>query len=839
MYFSNPGWISRSFLPQSGETRVEECEKECDHQQMSVISNSPGYVSNTMSFTDVTRRTRDNEQAPLGDFLSRPLRIVTQDWPIGSSVSFSFNPWALFLTNKRVINRINNFNLLRCRLVLNFVVNGNSFLYGRLIAYYRPLGSNNTLHVDSPTLSQDIVQGSQCPRIFIDPCTSTAGEMMLPFFYYKDYMSIPSTDWNDMGFIHVRTLVGLKHANGATGSTTITVFCHAEDVELCATTTANTPAIVPQMGEFQQANATGMISGPATAVAKVAGALKSVPLLKPYALASELIAMAVAKAATIFGYSRPTVTRTPMLMAPRGTGSLALTNVADNSQKLTIDAQQELTIDPRIAGIGPEDTLSIKSIASRESYLTTFSWNIGTAVDTRLWNCVVNPLLWAESPGQVFHLTACAMASLPFQYWTGSMKYRFQVVCSNFHRGRLRVTWDPATTAPPEFNTTYQRIVDLSEEKDFEVTISNGQPYTLLSMPLLATGVAPTVYSDTSAVTYTYGNGVLGVYVLNALTTPNTLTNNDIRINVFVAAGDDFEVYVPNDRLQKFTFAPQSGEVDETDQFSRPVMESAYPIYAHNESDMLNRVFTGESIASFRTLLKRFMHHRSIGTIGTSDANIYMTGRFPAFPFFRGRVPGAVGLAQGTPNYAYNYCQTTLLNWITPCFAGWRGSMRWKFVPRHNWNGNTAMMYATRSLAEETVQFEQDDRAINPTLASRRTLELVALQDNAMLTNVDGFACPTGALGTAYVNHTNSTLEVEIPYYSRVRFIPWRTLDTTSGTLDALLTPLKCIYNLTWTRVVNRSAIVDLHVAAGDDFQTYFWTGPPRLYREGAFPTPV
>jgi hypothetical protein len=53
-----------------------------------------------------------------------------------------------------------------------------------------------------------------------------------------------------------------------------------------------------------------------------------------------------------------------------------------------------------------------------------------------------------------------------------------------------------------------------------------------------------------------FGNGVIGVYVVNELTTPNSTIDNNIEINVFVSMGDDFEVFVPDDYFQFFTFKP-------------------------------------------------------------------------------------------------------------------------------------------------------------------------------------------------------------------------------------------------------------------------------------------
>jgi hypothetical protein len=56
---------------------------------------------------------------------------------------------------------------------------------------------------------------------------------------------------------------------------------------------------------------------------------------------------------------------------------------------------------------------------------------------------------------------ACGAAAMPFKYWSGSMKYRFQVVCSAFHRGRIAVVYDPQwidyNPGGVEANTNYMK----------------------------------------------------------------------------------------------------------------------------------------------------------------------------------------------------------------------------------------------------------------------------------------------------------------------------------------------------------------------------------------------
>ena len=158
---------------------------------------------------------------------------------------------------------------------------------------------------------------------------------------------------------------------------------------------------MPQMGEIFTPQATdeygtGPISRPAGIVAKAAGALSKVPGIGMYALATQMAASTVSGIASMFGYSRPITLADIQPYKPTYLGNMANTNVPDTSQKLTLDAKQELTVDPRVMGLGSTDEMTIKSIAQRESFLTQFGWAVSDSAETLLWNSEVSPVLWHE-----------------------------------------------------------------------------------------------------------------------------------------------------------------------------------------------------------------------------------------------------------------------------------------------------------------------------------------------------------------------------------------------------------------------------------------------------------
>lgn len=845
------------FTPQSGVEQTEvgrsvyKMASQQKQQNVTYDDQMSSYVYDNSGGLDPTRQLQDTDDTSLDNFFKRPIKIREIEWGTGTALADFFDPWSLYFDNKRVINRINNYNLLRAKLHLKIVINGNGFQYGRAIAAYSPVDDFDELSTHSTLIPQDMVQTSQLPHVYLDPTTSTGGEMVLPFYWYKNYLNIPNSDWSLMGKLYVQSINDLKHANGAADQVTVSIFAWAEDVQLAVPTSVNSDALVPQSGmesdEIDKANKDGMISGPATTASKVAGALATIPQIKPFALATQAALKGIASGAKMMGYCRPPVTKNPEPYRPMPTSHLAATNVPDTAQKLTVDDKNEMTIDPTIAGLQPEDPLNIRNIASRESYLTKFTWSIGTSPETLLWNARVDPVTWAETTtGNAYLFPACAMAALPFKYWTGTMKFRFQIVCSAFHKGRLKFVYDPNYLDSNEYNTNYLQIIDIADKTDFTIEVGNGQDITLLSHHLPGPDSATQMYSTSAYTAKEEGNGVLGVYVVNELTTPNSTVNNDIEINVFVSMGEDFEVFVPDDHFQKFVcrpqlgFEPQSGmeggnlivpESQGTTEPSAPIQkESSLMAMPVQNTDLINKVFIGEAITSFRPLLKRYNLWRRFYFTSSASVVRWLL-RMAYFPFLRGAVTGAVDTADsaGVP-FAYNYCNTVLLHWVVLAHQGFRGSIRWKALPDKN---NSAFVDSIAS----RIYVQRELGGAAPYSFTTSAVSTYGKNEDAateILPNLTLTQAPRGPKGTAFATDAvNPNLEFEVPYYKQDRFLPGKIMNYTVGVNNTYPT-----MEMDIKAYASNYQSMDMHCAAGEDFQVYFFTGLPRMYYEPSPPTP-
>lgn len=768
--------------------------------------------------------TRDslfsNVDTSLASFFERPIVARTYTWTPSQVGAFTaiINPWSDFFGNPRVVNRINNYNLLRSKLHVRFLINGNGFYYGRLMADYLPLFNDDT--TESATLvPENAIQASQRMKVFIDPSTCCANEMELPFVYYTDGVSIPAAGWDQLGRIYVRELAGLKHANGSTQPITVTVMIWATDVQMSLPTSDDTVALVAQAGD--EYSSAGPVEATATAVAAMAGAVTEVPVIGRYARATQIAANTAAKAASIMGWSRPCEIAPHRDMHPKFVSDLAPASAGDNVSKLSVDSKQEVTIDPNVIGADLPDELSIASIAARESFLTPFPWTTARTAGELLWTTRVTPLIGA-SVGTTRYLPACAFAVWPFSYWRCKMRYRLQIVASSYHKGRLRIVWDPSYVQSLESNVQFSRIVDISEERDITVEVDWGQPQHFL--PVSGISALSTIWRTTPQFTGASPayNGVFSVYVLNDLATPNSTVNNDISVNVFVSAVD-LQVTVPSglgNLVSSYAATVQAGDMEEgmmdgnepgcgpatsTHQMGQNVDDS---------NDM--QVYFGERVVSFRQLLKRYALHSSF-LIANTSATI------PAVwtPIF-----SDVPVAYGYNDYAlhsptvvgkFSYVTGTVLQWLMPAFVAMRGSQRSKYVVNSSTQGAVGSITVARNVPATTASLP-----VAPT-----ALAIASQSAYARLASFVRRDLLEGAATT--ISSNQPCVEVEFPYYKPVRFDESRSVSQLIGSID-YSSPFYNTHTVELALAQGTTPVtLSRYVAVGEDFSLFWFQGCPPM----------
>lgn len=513
---------------------------------------------------------------------------------------------------------------------------------------------------------------------------------------------------------------------------------------------------------------------------------------------------------------------------------MTLTDVVDTCGKLSLTSKQETTIDPRVLGLGDSDELNIKSMASVESYLTSFNWTQAANREDLLFNMRVEPSLTPSlvvGPNLRLQIPACCGAVLPFLYWNGTFKVRLQFVTSAFHRGRVAIVYDPhQTNLTREDNAAYTHIVDISSCRDVTFKVGPNQDRQLLTYDQPAVVSSALMFGATALANSVNGNGTIAVYCINELALPSAITtvNNSIQVNVFISMDDDFEVFVPHTRHSNYTIVPQSSgvdvvddipdEIEESDPYDNPVMSLDQPNAIVSKRNM---VYIGEKVTSFRSLLKRYSPWGAFLTpiaSGTGPNAIEITHMI--FPAYRGGVAGAVHLAAAVP---YNFFNQTLLNFLTPAFQAWRGSIRYKFFPR-------SIQNASRGIGNIMVTQNSDAAYASTNIIYDVSTASKAARSGTFAGNY--IQRSKGSL--ILVQSVNPTVEYEIPWYSDMRFCPGKVSNWTTPT------PSRNQPSIGATLLIDNvnffPGMYDAHVSAGEDFSLYYFTGWPALYYNATIP---
>lgn len=827
---------------------------EQDTQQQQVVTfvdNTPVTKQVFESVGDPTYVSDALPDSSLSRFLERPVLISTQRWTEGTPYGgATINPWHAFFTHPIIKKKIDNFAFVNCRLHIKAVINASPFYYGAKLVAYRPL--QNYGIPDNSFGDIKVITHSQRPHFWILPQSNTGGEMILPFFYPDNWLPLTDTTaLSNMGQLVFTEVVQLANANSVSGNgIDIQFYAWAEDVHLAGPTyelqsgkrvqkskrkqvsTRRVSAHVESTSEYEQ----GPVEKVASAVANVATRLADVPVIGPFAKATEYGAKAISGIASLFGWTNvPVISDVePLKNVPFHGFSSA--EIGTPVEKLTLDPKNELTIDPRTVGLQGHDELDIASFAGRESYLTQFSWNETQATGNQLFIARVNPTLYYESSVSAnasnLGLTPMALVADAFKYWRGDIIFRFKAICTQYHKGRLRITWDPLTDLNINSDTTetsFTKIVDLAPDMDIEIRVSYLQKRVYLETRGLNVINYQTSTFNLQPEDYT-DNGTLSVRILNDLTGP--ATGASVSILVFVRAAENISFTNPkqslgNSRTLSY-FEIQSGtEVSDA---------------SMQEDSQLTSIISGEAVKSLRVLMRRtnltgWTYLEPYAGDGSSDFAYYRVS-FQKLPEPYGYLPSAPNNAINLNtllSVGFSFGRHNTISTFLPCFIGYRGSTM-IHLNAHSMNKIQYTMLVQRredAIPNTVGKVDSVVKTLNPAGTNWGTLTAEILDQ-----------CNSGQSGMALTNQATQTgMSVLCPHYYNNRFADtnphtwWRgsTEDGSSNKHYELL----MIQTGSEDADVMKSMIIQKYISIGPDFQPFFFLNVPMLYRYASTPAPA
>jgi len=456
-----------NFFVQSGEASTEGVETQIN---LTFDDDAESDVIN-MPVTRTLYKPTGSVNSELNKFLSRPVLIHTINWEVGNSIDEDIRPWKLFFNHTSIRKKIDNYAFIRCDLHLKIMINASPFYYSALLCAYKPMVN----FVSAPIWPGDgdvLVGYSQRPNVVVYPQNSEGGEMVIPFVYPREWLRLTSdADLSNMGALFINTFADLMNANSVAGtSVDVQFYAWAENIEMAGLTV---DLAVQSKDEYGK----GPVSKPASAIARATGMLSKVPIIGNYMTATSVAADAVSNIAAMFGYTKVPVIEDVKPFKNLPFHGLATAEISDCTERLCIDSKNELTIDNSAIGAEQEDPLLISNFVQHKSYLTSFTWQSSDAADTLLWNSYVTPFMSVVTAGTgqtIVNGTPMWVVSNMFDYWRGDIIFDLKILCSQYHRGRLRVSWDPVGNIANTVNSStevYTTIVDITEDTNVSLRV--------------------------------------------------------------------------------------------------------------------------------------------------------------------------------------------------------------------------------------------------------------------------------------------------------------------------------------------------------------------------------
>jgi hypothetical protein len=617
--------------------------------------------------------------------------------------------------------------------------------------------------------------------------------------------------------LDVRAFTELRSANGAVGTgVTIQVFAWAEDVKLSGSTLSLSLQSQDEYGA-------GPISGPASTLANVAATLE--PKFGRFATATWMIASTTAGVAKLFGYTNVPVIEEAKPMRISQYANFASPEIGYPVNKLTLDAKNELSIDPTILGLPNEDELAIKHIVTKQSYYYQFAWDSTDTVDTILAYQNVTPMMVdaaAVGPVTTYVHTPSGFVAGLFQAWRGDIKVTFRFAATKYHKGRVRIMYDPqgdptnnVTTVADGSSGAYTIFADLSDSLEVTMVIPYQQalPYLRTSATSLPgrcydTSATPTFNMDSAL-----HNGAFCVRVATALSAP--VATSSVDVLVLVEGCENLEFANPariDPRLSPFT--PQSA--DEVLGTQEATLEE--------KRGLMNY---GESVRSLRVLMRRATPTMPfVFTVSASGLRKYLTvnRKIPPYPGFDpGAIYSGIGKVVASP-FPYTWATMSVMQYVNLAYVGYRGSTIWHYAPKYGVSSTANATFRVTRRNDTSGLLEASVNTITLSTTNANSNALAALQEFGHCGTI--IAPISVASGTA----------VSIPNQARYLFQSTNPRNATAGgsvddsQFDVVNTEADLDSTYAANTLTNVLPRVDAYCSAGTDYTCIFFLNTPALY---------
>lgn len=772
-------------------------------------------VSESVSPTLDKTRFVASDGASLANIAEREILLTTITYAVASTTVNTINPWHLFFTNKRLINRVNNYRcVMGKKLRLRMCVAATPFAYGRIIAAYVPFGTHDNATKIGTSFNANAIVLSQKYHAEMSITDGETHILELPMLWPEDTIDLQDDMLSELGSLVFYPLSPLAQANGSTASISISVFGSMEGIELHRPTTVNSFYLVnqsrPMIDIPEQVNLSiasprdvaitcqccgvpffakkvvvrrpsrtierlpfenqslpmekelGTISGTLEEVADIVDKVRDIPIIGKYAETTADAVRGGAKLAQALGYASPEDTRPITRVIPRPVPSLSHASGINDYSKLALDPAQ--AIDLSAATVGYQDSVgtSLTRICEVETTFSKFTWATSDAVGKCLWNARCTPNLGYWDGATYRYSTAAEFACMNFDKIRYSNCFKFDAVASKMHRGKLLILYDPSYIASVELNVLTGVVLDLGDSGAtcVEVRVPWSQPFGFVINQM------PAAYNVNNYSTTAYNtkdenfNGVVGVYVLSPLASTNDTSGLSIEVLVKSKVCEPKMFDLNHGKLYNISYINQSRDETKCDIASND----------HTLGDIMG-VYGGEVHDDIMAICSKPVYNYSnMHDLSNTDSTKYYFVASKcvrmAHPPVRGTLASSGQVLHpdyGTGATNANRIATAGLNYYAPAYAMVKGGVKYiANYSRRGPNADNLTMYVGKAFRTEPLKptkevFDYSTPGTNPDW----TWNTPAAQGSGSVVN---------NCGTFGVARINPILAWEVPWQSIYRF---------------------------------------------------------------------
>lgn len=474
-------------------------------------------------------------------FLAKPIVVSSVTWtttsPQGTQL-VSQSVGAL-LSTTIYKNKLAGYRYIRGTAVFRLVLNAQPFQQGKLIMHFLPCYSSRSAFDAYVGHLTNLCTITQQTSVEID-CRQTSVVMRIPYItpaHWYDLSSNAPFNPFDWGTVFVTVLSPV-----ATTDSHFTLYASFEDIELAGPMSAEMN--VDRKGksfvkkERRNLARDGIISGTLENLRNPIQAFSRIPGAGGLVSIADSVLDGAAGIASVFGWSRPLDARAPQVVKLDNGAKNFHFNGVNTSTPLTMDCMNSLDKLENFGGTS-EDEMSFTYLKKIPAYIATKNWDTTNASGVTIYSTSMDPVsLTMPVVGTYNNVCAappCNYIARFFKYYRGGYRITLKFVKTQYHSGRLSVTFnaDNAPMSLTNSNYVFRDIIDIAKcnEVSFDVPFVSYSPYNRTGW-------------DEPVSEYERSFGTFTVMVSTPLVAIPSVSSS-ISMLVYVSALDDFELYFP------------------------------------------------------------------------------------------------------------------------------------------------------------------------------------------------------------------------------------------------------------------------------------------------------